>query len=225
MLAQERDVLGPADEAERDQVDPDPLTGAHVLEVLLGHGGQRRRLAGDVQALAAGDRPADLDLGVDLAVARPGAGHSQPYGAVGEIEDLVVVDGVGEAGPGDRHPLRVALEAVGAAHEGQAIAGLELGDAVDQRPDPQLWARQVLQDRYLAARAAGGVAHLPRRLGVLVGGAVREVQPRDVHARLDHPHEHLRVARGGADRGDDLRAAHRTAEGTRLRAAPLVLTR
>ena len=43
---------------------------AHVLEVLLGHRRQRGRLARDVEALARGDRAADLDLGVDLAVAR-----------------------------------------------------------------------------------------------------------------------------------------------------------
>ena len=67
---------------------------------------------------------------------------------------------------------------------------------------------QVLQDRDLAAGAARGLAHELRRLGVLLGAAVREVQARDVHAGLDHPDEHLRVARGGADRGHDLRAAH-----------------
>ena len=50
-------------------------------------------------------------------------------------------DAVGQAGPGDRHPPRVALEAVGAAHEGQVVAGLELGDVVGERADPQLRAR------------------------------------------------------------------------------------
>ena len=65
------DVLGAAHERQRDEVDADLLAGPHVLEVLLGHRRQRRRLAGDVQALARGDRAADLDLGVDLAVARP----------------------------------------------------------------------------------------------------------------------------------------------------------
>ena len=43
---------------------------------------------------------------------------------------------------------------------------------------------------------------------VLVGAAVGEVQPRDVHTGLDHADEHLGLARGGPDRGDDLRAAH-----------------
>ena len=52
---------------KRDDVDADPLAGAHVLEVLVGHRGQRRGLARDVQALARGDRAADLDDRVDLA--------------------------------------------------------------------------------------------------------------------------------------------------------------
>ena len=37
------DVLGAAHERQRDEVDADLLAGAQVLEVLLGHGGQRRR--------------------------------------------------------------------------------------------------------------------------------------------------------------------------------------
>ena len=64
------DLLGAAHERQRDDVDADPLAGAHVLEVLLGHGGQRRGLARDVQALARGDRAADLDHRVDLARVR-----------------------------------------------------------------------------------------------------------------------------------------------------------
>ena len=71
----------------------------HVLEVLLGDRRQRRRLARDVQALARGDRAADLDLGVDLAVARPRAGHAQADGAVGQVDDLAGVDACRRARP------------------------------------------------------------------------------------------------------------------------------
>ena len=63
------DVLGAAHERQRDEVDADLLAGAQVLEVLLGHGRQRGGLARDVEALARGDGAADLDHGVDLAVA------------------------------------------------------------------------------------------------------------------------------------------------------------
>ena len=77
--------------------------------------------------------------------------------------------------------------------------------------DPQLRAGQVLEDRDRAAGAVGGVAHALRGLGVLLGAAVGEVQPGDVHPRVDHLDEDLGVARGGADGGDDLRAAHKRA--------------
>ncbi len=47
-------------------------------------------------------------------------------------------------------------------------------------------------------------------LGVQLEVAVREVEPGDVHPRVDHPREHLGLAGGGPDRGDDLRPAHLT---------------
>ena len=108
VLAHEEDVLGPAHEAQRDEVDADLLAGAQVLEVLLGHGGEDVERAGDVQALARGDDAADLDLGVELAVAGAHRDRAQAHRAVGEVEDLARLDGVGEAVPGDRHPPRVA---------------------------------------------------------------------------------------------------------------------
>ena len=66
---------------------------------------------------------------------------------------------------------------------------------------------KVLQDRDLAAGATGGLADAARGFRVLVGAAVGEVQTCDIHAGLDHAGEDFRVARGGANRGDDLRAA------------------
>ena len=118
---------------------------------------------------------------------------------------------VGEAGPGDAHVLGVAealLAVAWTAGERDAIAGLELDDVVAQRADPQLRAGQVLEDRHRASGAPRGVAHAVDGLGVLVERAVGVVQPRDVHPRLDHPQQGRGLARGGADGGDDLRAAH-----------------
>ena len=77
-----------------------------------------------------------------------------------------------------------------------------------QRADAQLGARQVLQDRDLPSGPARGVAHAADGLRVLLQRAVRVVQPRHVHPGGHHPRERLRLARGGADRGDDLRVAH-----------------
>ena len=203
------DVLGAAHEAERDEVDADLLADLEVAEVLLGHRRQRGGLAGDVEPLARGDAAADLD---HARRSRPSPARvaviAQPHRAVGEVDHLAGPDRLGQPGPGDVHPPRVALGVVLAADERDLVAGLELGEPVDELADAQLRPRQVLQDRDLAPGAVGGVAHAARRLGVLLGAAVGEVQARDVHAGLDHPDEHLGLARGGADRGDDLRAAH-----------------
>ena len=67
---------------------------------------------------------------------------------------------------------------------------------------------QVLQDRDRSPRAAGGVAHAAYRLLVLGQRAVGVVQPGHVHPGTHHREQRLRLARGGADGGDDLCAAH-----------------
>ena len=98
------------------------------------------------------------------------------------------------------NPLLFVTDVLGATPEPwqaaalEAVGNVQLGDALLEGADAQLRPREVLQDRDLAAGAAGGVAHALRRLGVLGGGAVREVQPRDVHPGVDHPHERLRIA-------------------------------
>ena len=66
------DLLGAPHEAQRDQVDADPLARPQVGEVLLGDGGEVGDLAGEVEALAGGDGAADLDQGVELAARRAG---------------------------------------------------------------------------------------------------------------------------------------------------------
>jgi hypothetical protein len=178
-----------------------------VVEVRLGHRGQRGRLAGDVQPLPRGHRAAHLDDRLDLVLARPHRDRAEPHRAVGEVEHLVGVHRLGEAGPRDRHPLRVAL-AVAPAHEDDVVARLELRDAVPQAPDAQLGSRKVLQDGHLAPGPPRGLPDPLRRLRVLLRRSVREVQPGDVHPRLDHAGEHLGVARRRPDGGDDLGAAH-----------------
>ena len=88
-----------ADERQRDQVDADRLAEAEHVEVLLGDRGQPARRARDVEALARGDRAADLDRGLDLAVALAHRLDAQPDRAVGEVDHVVGVDRAGEAAP------------------------------------------------------------------------------------------------------------------------------
>ena len=210
VLADELDVLRAAHERQRDEVDADLLARGEVLEVLLRDGRDLLERAGDVEALARRDRAAHLDLGVDLEARRPHRLDAQADGAVGEVHDVAGGHRGAELGARDVQPRRRAEPFV-AADERHVVAGLELGDVALERADAHLRAGQVLEDRDGAAGAAGGLAHAAGGLGVLLGGAVREVQPRDVHPRVDHPHEGLGIPRGRADGGHDLRATRQGA--------------
>jgi hypothetical protein len=211
VLAHERDVLRAAHERQRDEVDADLLAVGEVAEVLGRHRGQLVQRPRDVEPLARGDRPADLDLGIDLGIAPADLLHAQADGTVGEVHDVARRHRRDELGSRDAHATRRA-GAVLAAGERHHVAGLELDEVVLERPDAQLRTRQVLQDRDRPAGATGRLADAPGGVRMPLLVAVREVQPRHVHPGVDHPGERLAVARGGADRGDDLRAAaHRTA--------------
>ena len=198
MLADEQHVLGAADEAQGHHVDPDLAAGLQVGEVLLGDRRQLVGRAGDVQALARGDAAADLDLGLDLqlvdadARSRAGAPSRRRDTALrrasiarGRPSQEIVIRRA-SPGPSSRPHSKTHL-----------VADLELDGALDERADPQLGTGQVLQQRDRAAGAAGGVADELGGLGVLLVRAVAEVQPGDVHARLDHPYERLGVAEAG----------------------------
>ena len=140
-----RDVTSSArrTKRQRDEVDADPLAGAQVVEVLLGHGRQRGDLAGDVERPGARrprrrSRPPRRTRRrrAAIAVTRRRTAPSARYMI------SLGVDGVGEPGPRDVHAPRVALGRVLAAHEGRSSSpGLSSAIAVAQRADAQLRAR------------------------------------------------------------------------------------
>ena len=208
VLADVEDVLGAADEAQRHEVDADLDAGAQVLEVLLGHRWQLVGGAGDVEALARCDDAAELDLAVEFARVGARRQHAQAHRAVGEVDGCARLQRGRETGPADRHALGVARVVVGrGGGERDRVTAAQHDLVVGERSDADLRAGEVLEDRDRAPGAARGLAHQRRRLRVRLVRAVAEVQARDVHAGLDHPHEHLGVERCGPDRGDDLGAA------------------
>ena len=77
-----------------------------------------------------------------------------------------------------------------------------------QGADADLRPRQILKDRHLPTRPPGCFAHALGVLGMHLPVAVREVQARDVEARLHHPGERVGIARSGSDGGNDLRVSH-----------------
>ena len=185
------------DEGQRQQVDA--VLDRELDPAQVAVGGGRAGGAGDVHPLVGGQRAADLDLAVDavlLALVDPQADR-----AVGEVDELVLAQR-GDAGPGDRDRLLVALDlARGERHVGP---GLQLGDVVAQLADPHLRPRQVAEDRGLVPEPLrrGADRHDRRRVALALG--VGEVEPEDVDARLEQTLEDRRVPARGPDRGDDL---------------------
>src|SRR5262249_24837706 len=126
--------------------------------------------------------------------------------AVVEEDGVALLDIVGQL-PVGRGDGRVVADD-GAGRDGELAAGHELGLAAREGPDADLRALQILQDADRAAPLLRLAAHHAQRRQVGVVVAVREVQPRDVHARVEQLRDHLGAARGGAERTDDLGAAH-----------------
>ena len=185
------------------------MPGGEVDEVLLGHRRQLLGAAGDVEALARRDDPAELDVAVELAVAGAHVGHAQAHRPVGEVDRLAGLERRRRARASSRSSAPRSRPACPSTSvvKVTAVAAAQHRLVAVERADAHLRAREILEDRDRPPGAARRLAHQARGLGVLVVGAVAEVQPRDVHAGLDQPGEDLGVPRGGADRRDDLRAA------------------
>lgn len=76
--------------------------------------------------------------------------------------------------------------------------------AFDELSDADLGALQIRHDRDLAPRALRCSAHEFSAADVVLREAVAEVQAHAVHAGADHLFEQLRLARCGAEGGNDL---------------------
>ena len=74
-------------------------------------------------------------------------------------------------------------------------------------PGPDLRTLQVAEQRDRPAGIIRGLSHRLRRRAMRLGVAVREVETRDVHARLDHRSHDLRRGARRSDRAHDARAA------------------
>ena len=86
---------------------------------------------------------------------------------------------------------------------------LQVDHVARHRAEAELGARDVLEDGHLPTHPLGRGADPLDRLGVLLRVAVREVQPRHVHADRDHLLEDRGLPRGRSDRRDDLGRPHR----------------
>ncbi|EGY02208.1 hypothetical protein AZA_75669 [Nitrospirillum viridazoti Y2] len=169
-------------------------------------GGQRRQVqqgAGQVDALAVGNDAAEEDLGRHGVVAQ--AGHLDAHAAV--IDQQVVARQDGGENLGVRQGDGVAVAVLSLQHEADGVALGHRDLAVLDGADADLGALQVLQDadgpaHFLFQRPDVGVD-----LGMVLMGAMAEVQAEGVDARQEQRLQHLGRVAGGSDGGDDLGTA------------------
>ena len=91
--------------------------------------------------------------------------------------------------------------------EDERLALLQRDAAVLELADADLRALQVAHDRDRASNGARDFADQLGAIAVIVSSSVREIEAHDIDACAHHPLQHRGVARGGPERGDDLRAA------------------
>jgi hypothetical protein len=139
--------------------------------------------------------------------------HPHAHPTVVEVDEVAHAHVLRERVVPHGHPVALGL---GAAHQHEVLAGQHLAGGEVELAHADLGAAEVAQDGHgllppRAHLADGGDG--PR---VVVVGAVREVEPRHVHARRDERVDALGRIAGGADGAHDLRATgdHR-AEPTR----------
>jgi hypothetical protein len=197
------DVVGALHERQPDPVDAGVERGIEVGAVLRRERRERQDGIGQADALAVAQFAADLDAHDDLLLGR--LGRDQANLAVVEQQRVAGPDALEDFRMRQVHALRVAGRGVRIERERRAV--VEHGRAAGERSDPQLRSLQVDQD---ADGPAVVVLDLPDRRDQLAHAVVRGVAHVDaehVGAGLEQLGDHRRIARRGAERGDDLGAA------------------
>jgi len=69
---------------------------------------------------------------------------------------------------------------------------------------PRVSITGIDHDRHVGIEFCGRFADARNAHALVLERAVRQVQPRDIHARMDQRHEHFYGITGRADRGHDL---------------------
>ena len=200
------EVRGRPHEGQRDHVGAQPERPAQVLLVLLGQGRHGHRDAGQVDALVVGDRAAD--------------GHDAADVGVGDLDrpasaDLAVVDQQRVAGTARRPagPCRSCRPRSWSPSTSRVVmVNWRRRPARPGRPENRrgadLGTLQVDQDPDGVTGLVAGLADLAVDLLVVGVLAVGEVQPGDVHARIDELADALGGGDCGAEGADDLGATH-----------------
>ena len=178
---------------------PSVSANSRSREILVGQRRDRDRRARDVDALVRVHPSPHRDL-----AARAAGGHLHDLQVDEAVVDQNVLPGLEDLGEHRRADGQVSRLARAVAREDDLVAAGQ-----HHRPrkvaDAELRALQVGDERQRPAGAILSLAYEASPLGMGFVRAVREVEPRRVHPRVDELVEHLAGRGGGADRADDLR--------------------
>jgi len=197
------DILRALHERQADVVGAVLQRERQILAVLLGQRRDRQHHVRHVDPLAVRQRAADGDFGFQMVLAH--MRHPQPQLAVVEQQRSADRGGGDDLRMRQVHPAHVARR--GIEVEPERMPGLQLHPPAGEAADSQLGALYVGQD-------ANGMRDLPlqvaddgEQLGVVVMGAVAEIEPEHVGPGLQQAQQHLGRGAGRAERRDDFGAA------------------
>jgi hypothetical protein len=197
------DVVGPLHEAEGDPVGAQLEAELQVLAILVGDRGDAQDHHGQIDALGVRERAAGDHRGLERIVGH--RGHAQPDPAVVEQQLGVRRGRPEDLGMRQADPALVARR--GVTIEPEPLARGQLDPALLKPADPQLGPLQVDQDRDRPSGLLLDRAHGPIALGVLIVGAVRQVQAEGVGAGLEQAADPLDRGAGRAERCENLGAS------------------
>ena len=197
-------VGGGADERKSDRVHAVVEAELEILTIFFGHGGNRQRCAGQIDALVFAQSSAVQDV-ADNVFAAHGA-HAQFDQAVAQQNARAGGNFAGEIGKGGGNAGRSAGDVARGDDHGRTAFELD-GFVALQASSADLRALQILENADGAIFLLGGEAQALDVVGVVFVGAVGKIQAGNVHAEAKQvAHGGLRVA-GGADGADDFGAA------------------
>ena len=197
------DVLRALDEGQRHPVDAGIERGLEIGNVLGSERGGRNGGVRQVDALAVGQSPADLDARDHALGVRFGDREAH----------LAVVDQQRMAGRDRRENFR--MRQVGAlciargriAIEHETVALRHHGLAADEGAEPQLGTLQIDQDADRPAGVLLEAADRRHQFAHAVLAGVTHIDAEDVGAGRKQLRDHAGVGGGRSERGDDLGAA------------------
>ncbi len=202
--AEQLDVVGLADERQRDEIDAFLEADERVAAVLFGERREVHVHAGQVDVAARREMPRRQHAAADVGVVL--LHHLEADQAV------VDQDGVADLDVGDEIAVvdvdRADLDGVLAFRAGldgevEDLARPQL-DGHREVAGADLGPLDVHHDRDVLAGADGGGPDAADDHARPVVAGVRHVEPHDVDAGVDDVDQHLLALRGGAERCDDL---------------------